>query len=163
MSKVPANARTKPPQRRWPSAASTAAPNVSATPMTVIWLGVIGMRPTADINASARRRTQVSNRVVNIHLLELSCGGVDPAQGHCYRLVVDLDDLRRHDVPPKAAGFLVPVGAHAAPEVGVPRKDDQRRTELGPTLWLHGHAVATRLEDRHVSFHLGRHHGQARG
>ena len=67
--------------------------------MTVIWLGVMGMRPSADINASARRRTQASNRVVNIYLL-------DPPCGRHSRLFVDLDDLRSHDVPSEAVRLL---------------------------------------------------------
>src|SRR6267143_3584698 len=106
MSIVPATIRTTPAQRSWPSAVNTAATNVSATPITVIWFGVKGMRPSADINASARRRTQSSNRVVNIQLLDLAGGGA--------RLLVNLDDLRGDYLPPKATSLLVPVRAQGA-------------------------------------------------
>src|SRR4029077_511375 len=106
----PANARTTPPQRSWPNAASTAATKVRATPMTVIWLGVTGMRPSAVISASARRRTQASNRVVNMDLLGAT-------GDHRHRLFVDLDDLRRHRLPSVATGFLVAVCAHSPAQV----------------------------------------------
>src|SRR5258705_4756678 len=137
MSNVPANPRTTPAHRRWPNAASTAATKVSATPMTVIWLGVIGMRPTADINASALRRTQASNRVVNIHLLDLSRvrGGSNVGLTRCRRprLVVDLDDLRSHDVPPIAAGPFLGVWGPLGPGGGVPAQGAHERSAVCPT------------------------------
>src|SRR5580765_203267 len=97
------------------------------------------MRPTAFISDSARRRTQASNRVVNMYLL-------GAAGGRRSRLLVDLDDLRGHGIPSEAAGLLVAVSAHPAPQVGVSGEDDQCRPQLGPALRLHGHAVVTRLQ-----------------
>src|SRR5712664_1235450 len=123
MSNVPANARTTPAQRRSPNDVRTAATNVSATPTTVIWLCVTGMRPSADINASARRRTQASNRVVNIDLLD-STGLCPDAAGRSLGLLIDLDDLGGYGLPPKSACLLVSVIAHPAPKIGVPGKDD---------------------------------------
>src|ERR1700694_3342692 len=129
---------------------------VSATPTTVIWFGVTGTRPSADINASARRRTQASNRVVNIYLLNSPGVRHDAAGCRRARLFVDLDDLGSHRLPRIAPCFLVSVGAHPAPELGVPGEDDQRRAQLGPALGLDGHAVAAGLEHRHVSLPLSR-------
>src|SRR5260370_40239469 len=103
MSHVAARIRTSPAQRRCPNAISPAAKKVRARPTTVTWLGVSGVRPSALINASAWRRNQASNRVVNTRHLQLS-------RGLCCkdfaRLLVDVDDVRRHPVPRIAVGLL---------------------------------------------------------
>src|SRR2546430_8245468 len=110
MSQVPAKIRTTPAQRSCPNAASPAATTVSPKPTTVTWFGVSGVRPSAVINASARRRTQASNRVVNIgHLQRLWA-----ARGEgLARLLVNLDDLGRHAVPGVSARLVERVVAHA--------------------------------------------------
>src|SRR5437879_10724595 len=103
MSHVPAKISTTPAHRRWPKATRPAARKVSPRPTTVTWLGVIGLRPSADTSASAWRRTQASNRVVNTGHLQCcrrSCG-------ECLtRLLVDLDDLRCDKLPRVASGLL---------------------------------------------------------
>src|SRR2546422_1532550 len=86
MSQVPAKMSTTPAQRSCPNAASPAARNVSASPTTVTWFGVSGVRPSAVIKASAWRRTHASNRVVNTsHLHRLrglgGCGEAVDAAG----------------------------------------------------------------------------------
>src|SRR5712692_11074137 len=97
MSNVPAKASTTPPHRSWPNAVRTAATNVSAVPTTVIWFGVTGSRRTADINASACRRTQASNRVVNIHHLKFPYGVSPFAQPP--GLLIDAHDPRSDLLP----------------------------------------------------------------
>ena len=87
MSKVPANASTMPAGKSWPAAIKTAARKVSAVPTTVIWFGVTGRRPSADIRRSAWRLTQASNRVVNMHLLQRA------RDSGATRLLIDLDNL----------------------------------------------------------------------
>src|SRR5229473_5137510 len=155
MSQVPAKIRTTPARSRWPNAASVAAMNVNTNPTTVTWFGVNGTRPAAAIKASARRRTQASNRVVNMLLPWLPSG--------LARLLVDLYHLRRDSVPRVAPRLLMPVTAHASSECGVSSQDDQRRAKLGPSLGAHRQAVKTRLQHRHVAGHLGGDHRQARG
>src|ERR1700730_1178142 len=152
MSNVPAKARTTPPQRSWPPAVSTAATKVSAVPSTVIWFGVTGRRPSAAIRDSACRRTQASNRVVNIQ--HLSRTDHLSLRAYLASLAIDLEHLRSDLFPCVAAGLLEPVCAHPVPKLGVARKDDQRRTELRPALWLHGQAVTPGLEHRHVAVDL---------
>src|ERR1700676_90722 len=109
MSHVPAKIRTTPAHCRWPKAISPAATKVSATPTTVSWFGVKGTRPTADIKASAWRRTQASNRVVNMTLLGVLRHGL---RGFA-RFLVDLDHLRGDCVPRVAPCLLVPIFTHA--------------------------------------------------
>src|SRR5579859_6724860 len=109
MSQVPAKMRTTPAQRNWPNAARPDARTVAQRPTTVTWFGVSGTRPAADISASARRRTQASNRVVNICHLDV------PGRlrgGHLDRFLVDLDHLRRHRIPRVPTGLLERVSAH---------------------------------------------------
>src|SRR5207302_11358956 len=139
MSQVPAKIRTTPAQRSCPNAASPAARNVSASPTTVTWFGVSGVRPSAVIKASAWRRTQASNRVVNTgHLHRLGrVGGEREA-----RLLVDLDDLGRHQVPRVATRLLQRLIGEPAPQLRVTGEDDQRRSQLAPAVGLHGDAVA---------------------
>src|SRR5690242_18652243 len=96
MSHVPAKTSTKPAQRSWPNATSPAATNVSPRPTTVTWFGVRGVRPSADTSASAWRRTQASNRVVNTG--HLQCPGRLRGQ-RLASLLVDLHDLGGHHVP----------------------------------------------------------------
>src|ERR1700686_180747 len=157
MSHVPARISTTPAQCSWPNAISDAATKVRIMPTTVTWFGVRGTRPTADINASARRRTQASNRVVNMHLLsQLRCEYRSLA-----RLLIHLDHLRRHCLPCVAAGLLMPVGAHPSSQVSITREDDQGSAQLGPALGTDGQAVSPRLEDRHVARHLGGGHREA--
>src|SRR6202035_5968317 len=120
MSHVPAKIRTTPAQRSSPNATRNAAKNVRRTPTTVTWFGVNGTRPMADINRSARRRTQASNRVVNIDLLSFCC----LVRGLA-RFLVHLDHLRGDSIPRIAARFLVSVCAHAGSELGIPGQDDQ--------------------------------------
>src|SRR5207248_8503463 len=129
---------TPPAQRRDPTATATAARNVRATPTTVTWLGVSGVRPSAVIRASAWRRTQASNRVVNTCHLHLSrgLGGKLPA-----RLVIDLDDLSRDCLPRVPARLLHPIVAEPVAQLAVARQDDQRSRELTPVLRRHGDAV----------------------
>src|SRR6202022_4582533 len=121
MSQVPAKISTTPAQRRPPKAASVAAANVNTRPTTVTWLGVKGTRPTADIKASARRRTQASNRVVNMSLLGLLWCFLCGHSG----FLVDLDHLRRDDLPRVPARLLMSVGAHPASQLGITSEDDQ--------------------------------------
>src|SRR5450759_5631359 len=159
MSHVPAKIRTTPAHRSWPKATRNAAANVSATPTTVTWFGVKGTRPTADIRASALRRTQVSNRVVNMSLPWL------PGRVACglARFFVNLDHLCRDSIPGVPAGLFVPERAHPTSQLGVPSQDDQRRTELSPSLRAHRQAVAAGLQHRHVAGDLGGDDRQARG
>src|ERR1700688_2855224 len=126
MSQVPAKISTTPAHCQWPKAMSPAATNVSSSPTTVTWFGVNGTRPIAAINASARRRTQASNRVVNMLLPRLVRG--------LARLLIDFNHLRRDSAPGVAPRLLVPVSPHACSELGVPRQDDQSRSQLGPSL-----------------------------
>src|ERR1700694_5584227 len=112
---------------------SPAAAKVSTNPTTVTWFGVNGTRPTAAIKASALRRTQASNRVVNMLLPWLP--------SRLARFLVNLDHLRRHGVPRVAPGLRMAVRAHARPQLRVPRQDDQRRPQLGPSLRAHRQAV----------------------
>src|SRR6266852_1123001 len=153
MSNVPAKASMTPPHRRSPNAVSTAATKVSAVPTTVIWFGVTGSRWSADIRASAWRRTQASNRVVNIHHLpgahRLSLFA-QPA-----RFPINVHDLRSDLLPGIAARLLQTVSAHPASQLLIAREDDQGRAKLGPTLWGHRQAVPAGLEHRHVSIDLG--------
>src|SRR5260370_36420044 len=158
MSQVPAKIRTTPARSRWPNAASVAAMNVNTNPTTVTWFGVSGTRPAAAITASARRRTQASNRVVNMSLPWLARSFVRGLA--CF--FVDLDHLRRDSVPRVAPRFVVPVRSHPASQLGVPGQDDQRRTQLGPALGPHRKAVVPRLEHRHVPRNLGRDDRQPR-
>src|SRR6266700_3341461 len=137
MSNVPAKARTTPPHRSCPDATSTAAANVSAVPTTVIWFGVTGSRLSAVISACARRRTQASNRVVNIHHLSRHHLSL---RAHLARFLVYLQDLRRDLLPCITAGLLDPVVAHPAPQRRVARQDDQGRAELSPGFRPHGQA-----------------------
>src|SRR6476661_5701417 len=104
--------------------------------MTVIWLGVIGIRPRVFINLSAWRRTHASNRVVNIYLLDMC--GFRLAHGSCLsRLFVNLENLGGDDVPAEPACLFTSVSAHAASKVSVAGEDDQRRPELSPAFGLH--------------------------
>src|SRR5712692_2509424 len=100
MSHVPAKISTTPAHLSCPKAASEAATKVRTRPTTVIWFGVKGTRPTADIKASALRRTQASNRVVNMAYLSfrgwLLCRLTCP--------LVHLDHLRGDRLPRVAAG-----------------------------------------------------------
>src|SRR5258706_10584784 len=138
MSNVQENASTTPAQRSSPNAARTAARKVNSVPTTVIWLGVTGRRPNAAINRSAWRRTQASNRVVNMALHRTSrCRA---------RLFVHLDHLRRHRRPRVLLGLLESSRAHAAPQLGVAGQDDQGRAQLGPALGANGEAVLPGLE-----------------
>src|SRR5258708_8782362 len=155
MSHVPAKISTTPAQRSWPNATNVAATNVSIKPTTVTWFGVKGTRPIAAIKASARRRTQASNRVVNMLLPWLPSG--------LARFLVNLYHLRRDSVPRVAPRLLMPVSTHASSECGVSGQDDQRRAQLGPSLGAHRQAVKTRLQHRHVAAHLGGDHRQPRG
>src|SRR5258708_34473040 len=144
MSHVPATISTTPAQRRSPKAISVAAAKVNSSPTTVTWFGVKGTRPRADINASALRRTHTSNRVVNIALL---------AQPRCEpcglaRLLVNLYHLRRDCVPGISPRLLMPIGAHAVAQLGIPRQDDQSHSELGPPLGGDGQSAAAGLEGR---------------
>src|ERR1700686_2455306 len=132
-----------------------AATNVSIKPTTVTWFGVKGTRPTAAIKASALRRTQASNRVVNMLLPWLSSG--------LARFLVNLYHLRRDCVPCVAPCLLMPVCPHARPERGVAGQDDQGGAQLGPSLRAHRQAVVPGFQHRHVAGNLGRHHREARG
>src|ERR1700687_1860482 len=157
MSQVPAKIRTTPAHRSWPKATRDAATNVRTRPTTVTWLGVNGTRPMAAIRASARRRTHASNRVVNIAHL-----GLCRLSSRCAScILVSLNHPRSDCLPCVAPRFLVSVGAHAAPQLSVPGKDDQGGTELSPPLGPDRQAVAPGLEDRHVAGHLGGHHRQS--
>src|SRR5712664_1425592 len=149
MSNVPAKARTTPPHRSGPPAVSTAATNVSAVPTTVIWFGVTGRRRSADINASAWRRTQASNRVVNIHHLSGTDSFLSSAE--LTRLVVDSDDPAGDLLPGIPASLLETVGAHPASQLLIAREHDQGGAKLGPNLRAHGQAVTARLEHGHVA------------
>src|ERR1700694_2411589 len=117
MSHVPAKISTTPAQRRSPKATSVAAKKVNASPTTVTWFGVKGTRPTADIKASARRRTHASNRVVNMALvLSLhSHSRCEPCR--LARFLVNLDHLRRDGVPRIPPRLLMPVSAHATSQL----------------------------------------------
>src|SRR5690349_23201733 len=113
MSHVPARIRTTPAQRSWPNAIRPDAKNVSTTPTTVTWFGVRGDRPSAEISASAWRRTQASNRVVNIgHLHRRSW----PARHRLAGFVVDVDDIGRHRRPRVATGLFHRVVAEPSPQ-----------------------------------------------
>src|SRR4029077_13622529 len=96
MSHVPAKISTTPAHLSWPNAARPAARKVIPVPMNVTWFGVRGVRPSAVTSASARRRTQASNRVVNTAHLQV--GRMRRRQRRA-RLLVDADDLGRHAVP----------------------------------------------------------------
>src|SRR3981189_3304021 len=162
MSQGPATISTTPAQRSSPKATSVAATNVSSSPTTVTWFGVKGTRPSADIKASALRRTHASNRVVNKALflsLRLQSRG-EPCRLASF--FVDLDHLRSDGIPGIPSRLLMSVGAHATAQLGIPGQDDQGRTELGPSLRADCQAVAAGLEDRHVARDLGRDHRQAR-
>src|SRR3982074_575433 len=159
MSHVPARMSTTPAHRSWPNAASAAAPNVRTMPTTVTWFGVRGTRPMADIKASARLRTQASNRVVNIRLLSKPHG---ERRGFA-RLFVHLDHPRSDRVPCVAASLLVTVGAHPTSQLRVSPQDDQSRAELGPPLGTDRQAVTAGFQDGHVSGHLGGDHREAGG
>src|SRR5690348_2039573 len=138
MSHVPAKIRTTPAHRRCPNAARPAASTVSAKPTTVTWFGVSGVRPSAVMSASARRRTHASNRVVNTRHLQ-SAGRLRGER--LARFLVDLDDLG-HDGGPRIATRLADrVLGHARAEVAVTRQDDQRRGQLAPVARLDGDAV----------------------
>src|SRR5713226_2974959 len=115
MSQVPAKIRTTPAQRSWPRAASDAATKVKMRPTTVTWFGVKGTRPMADIRASALRRTQASNRVVN--MAYLSFRGWLLCRLTC--LLVHLDHLRGDRLPRVAAGFFMTVRPHAPAKICV--------------------------------------------
>src|SRR5690348_3686016 len=142
MSQVPASTRTTPAQRRCPKAINPAAKNMSATPTTVTWLGVSGVRPSAVISASACRRTQASNRVVNIRHLQLHRG----LRGLCLaRLLVDVDDLGRDPVPRVAPSLFQAIVGEPVPKLRVAGQDHERRRELAPVLGLHGDAVLAGL------------------
>src|SRR5436190_22919908 len=142
MSHVPAKMSTMPAQRSCPAAASPAATKVSARPTTVTWFGVSGVLPRAVIRASAWRRTQASNRVVNIAHLQHGQGlrGKRSAS-----LLVDLDHLGGDDLPRVAARLVQPILRKARSQLGVAGKDDQRCGELSPVLWRHRDAVAPGL------------------
>src|SRR2546430_12914960 len=139
MSQVPAKIRTTPAQRSCPNAASPAARNVSASPTTVTWFGVSGVRPSAVIKASACRRTQASNRVVNTGHLQRFCGSDGQRLAS---LLVDLDDLGSNQLPRVTARLLPPVVGEPATELRPAREDHQTRSELAPALRLHADAVA---------------------
>src|SRR5258708_33930962 len=126
MSHVPAKISTTPAQRSWPNATNVAATHVRLKPTMVPWFGVGGTRPIAAIKASARRRTQASNRVVNMPLPWLPCG--------LARFLVNLYHLRRDSVPRVAPRFLVPVSTHASSEAGASGRNDDRPAHLGPPL-----------------------------
>src|SRR5438046_48810 len=126
-------------------ATSVAARNVSATPTTLTWFGVSGLRPSADTSAWAWRRTQASNRVVNTRHLQRP-GRLRGKRLPCF--LVDLDDLCRDCVPRVASGLLQRVLAQAPAQLGVARQDDQRRRQLPPVLRRHGDAVLAGLQDR---------------
>src|SRR4030088_1839773 len=112
----------------------------------------------AAIRASARRRTQASNRVVNIAHL-----GVPYFLSGCADcLLVSLDHLRRDSFPRVPLGLFVPIGADAAAPLGIPGQDDQCGTEFGPPLGADGQTVAPWLEDRHVAWDLGGDHRNSR-
>src|SRR5258708_15109941 len=130
MSQVPAKISTTPAQRSWPNATSIAATKVSINPTTVTWFGVNGTRPIAAIKASARRRTQASNRVVNMLLPWLPSG--------LARFLVDLYHLGRDSVPCVAPRLLMPVSPHPSSKCGLSRQDDQSRAELAPSLGAPG-------------------------
>src|ERR1700716_2190374 len=132
--------------------------NVSTSPTTVTWFGVKGTRPMADIKASALRRTQASNRVVNMILLALPC----PVTCQLACFPVNLDHLRRDSLPRVPARLLMSVGAYSRSKVRVPGEDDQCGSQLSPSLWANRQAVFTVLEDRHVARDLGRDHRQTR-
>src|SRR5437764_15151038 len=112
MSKVPPNARTTPAQRSWPAPARIAARNAIEVPTTVIWFGVTGSEASADINLSAWRRTQASNRVVNIDHLKAGFVRSRGLARHLPGLFVDLDDLRRDRRPRVALRLGLPRGSH---------------------------------------------------
>src|SRR5690349_11435015 len=137
MSHVPATMRTMPAQRSWPIATSPAAKNVNASPTTVTWFGVNGVRPSAFINASALRRTHASNRVVNTAYLQ----GRDGLRGARFAGVdVDIDDLRRDGLPRVASRLLERVRGKTRAELGVAREDHERGRELAPVLRRHSDA-----------------------
>src|SRR5437773_11190814 len=112
MSHVPATTRTTPAHRSCPKATSPAAKTVRATPTTVTWLGVRGERPSAEISASAWRRTPASNRVVNSCHLHFHRG---LGCKRLARLVVDLDHLGRAAVPGVASSLLHSLVGQPAP------------------------------------------------
>src|SRR5437868_1839100 len=123
MSHVPAKMRTTPAQRSWPNAARPAARNVSARPTTVTWFGVNGVRPSAVISASARLRTQASNRVVNTAYLQ----GRHRLRGESFaRVLIDVDDVRGNQLPRVAARLLERIVGKPAAELLVAGQDDQR-------------------------------------
>src|SRR3989442_13917891 len=158
MSQVPAKISTMPAQRSCPNATSPAARKVSASPTTVTWFGVRGVRPSAVIKASACLRTQASNRVVNTtHLHCLGRVGGERAAG----VLVNLDDLGGNEVPRVATCLLQRVVGKPAAQVGITRGDDERGGKFAPVGRLPGHAVLAGLEDRHVARHLSRDDGQA--
>src|SRR2546427_9393421 len=145
MSQVPAKISTMPGERSCPNAASPAARKVSASPTTVTWFGVRGVRPSAVIKASACLRTQASNRVVNTtHLHCLGRVGGERAAG----VLVNLDDLGRNEVPRVATGLLQRVDGKPAAQVGLTLRDGERGGRFAPRVRLHGHAVLAGLEDR---------------
>src|SRR6185312_17398610 len=133
MSNVPANASTTAAHTRSPRPVRKAAPKVSSVPTTVIWFGVTGRRPRADISASARRRTQASNLVVNIAHLRGPAILARDARGLA-RLAINVDHLRGHAVPRVPARLVIAVGAEPAAQLRVPGQDHQRRAQLRPAL-----------------------------
>src|SRR5581483_6815322 len=159
MSKVPPNASTMPAASSCPAATRIAARKAIDVPTTVIWFGVTGSDARRDMKRSAFRRTQASNRVVNMHHLKLRDAGASLLA----RLPVDLQHLLGHGAPRISLRLRVPEGAHALAQLLVPCKDDERGAELGPALRLDGEAVLPRFDDRHVARHLGGYDGQARG
>src|SRR5215467_5783233 len=135
MSHVPARISTTPAHRRWPNAISPAAKKVRATPTTVTWLGVSGVRPSAVISLSALRRTQASNRVVNTGHLQLSCR----LRGECAaRLLINVDNLCRDPVPGVASGLLDAVVREPMAKLRVSGEDHEGRRKLAPVLRRHG-------------------------
>src|SRR5438128_11895432 len=159
MSHVPAKIRTTPAHLKCPNAARPAAMKVRANPTTVIWLGVTGERPSADISASAWRRTHDSNRVVYTCPLELS----GRPRGHVFaRLVVNLEHIGGDLVPRVATRFLQGVVGEPAAQLFIPGEDAERRCELAPVFGWHGDTVASRFENRHVPGDLGRDDRQPR-
>src|SRR2546423_13977191 len=132
MSHVPAKIRTRPAHRSCPKATSTAAKKVRATPTTVTWLGVSGERPSAEMRASAWRRTHASNRVVNTCHLQCPRG----LRGERLpRLVVHADHLGGDQVPGVAARLLPGVLGKALPHPGVPAPADEGCPQLAPVVW----------------------------
>src|SRR5581483_658529 len=159
MSKVPPNASTMPAASSCPAATRIAARKAIDVPTTVIWFGVTGSDARRDMKRSAFRRTQASNRVVNMHHLKFRHAG---ARG-ISRLAVDLQHLLGDGAPRIALRLRVSGGTHPLAQLLIARKDHERGAELGPALRLDREAVLPRFDDRHEAGHLGGDDGQARG